>query len=292
MKRPAFSDILMSFGFVRVWNKSKGDFIVNLLITIFCVASVFPVYWLLTGSVKYANDVMKIPPDWLPQQITFGNYVKIFTENPASRWIYNSFASSLLATIGIVLVSSAAGYALSKLKFPGSKMVFAFVIAALVLPKEVYLLPLYQLMTGFGWRGTLKSLIFPELAMPFGVFLLKQFYDGIPDEIVEAARIDGCNNIRFFFKFGLPLSKPGIGALGILAFIRVWNAYLWQYVMALDKSTYTLSVGIARMMVEPDIIDYGLKFAGAAVAAIPLLIIFFIFQKYFTSGITAGSVKG
>ncbi len=128
--------------------------------------------------------------------------------------------------------------------------------------------------------------------MPFGVFLMKQYYDGIPNEIMEASTIDGCGKFRFFWEFAIPLSKPGIGALAILAFIRVWNAYLWQYVMATDPSSYTISVGIARIMIEPDIIDYGLKFAGAAIAAIPLLVIFMMFQKYFTSGITAGAVKG
>lgn len=263
-----------------------------MFIVLFCLGSVFPIYWLLTGSVKLAPDVMRIPPDWVPLRLTLENYREIFADNPAWQWIYNSFASSALATLGLVLVSSSAGYALSKISFPGRKLLFGFVIAALVLPKEVYLLPLYQLMVSFGWRGTLKALIFPELAMPFGVFLLKQYYDSIPNEIIEATTIDGCGKVRFFFQFGLPLSKPGIGALAILAFIRVWDSYLWQYVMATEKGTYTLSVGIARMMVEPDIINYGLKFAGAAVAAIPLFVIFLIFQKYFTSGIMAGSVKG
>ena len=109
---------------------------------------------------------------------------------------------------------------------------------------------------------------------------------------MESTVIDGCNRWMFFYKFSLPLTKPGIGALAILAFIRVWNSYLWQYVMATGKTTYTLSVGMARMMVEPDIINYGLKFAGAAVAAIPLLMIFMVFQRYFISGITSGAVKG
>lgn len=277
---------------VKIIKKSPIDGLSNLLIILFCLFSVFPIYWLLTGSVKWAQDVMKIPPDWIPTRITLENYKNIFIQNPAFRWIGNSFISSMTATIGIILVSSAAGYALSKIQFIGSKIIFGFVVAALVLPKEVYLLPLYQLMVAFHWRGTLLALILPELAMPFGVFLMKQYYDGIPNEIVEAATIDGCGKGVFFFRFGIPLSKPGIGALAILAFIRVWNSYLWQYVMATDKNSYTLSVGFARMMVEPDIIDYGLKFAGAAVAAIPLLIIFMFFQKYFTSGITAGAVKG
>lgn len=279
-------------GITGCFKRSKGDFVLNIGILLFCLFSVFPIYWLLTGSVKLQADVMKIPPDWVPTSVTFDNYISIFLENPAFRWIYNSFFTALLGTLGIIAVSSAAGYALSKLTFTGRNLIFLFVIAALVLPKEVYLLPLYQEMISFQWRGTFLALIVPDLAMPFGVFLIKQFYDGIPDELQEAAAIDGCGSIRFFFDFGIPLSKPGIGALGILAFIRMWNSYLWQYTMATDSSTYTLPVGIARMMDNPDIVDYGLKFAGASVAAIPLLIIFVFFQRYFTSGITAGAIKG
>lgn len=278
--------------FTKWVRRSPGDFLLNVWIIAFCLFSVFPIYWLLTGSVKLPQAVMKIPPDWVPKEISFANYVKIFSDNPAGQWMFNSIVSALAATIGIIIVSAMCGYGLSKLRFRGRKLVLGFVIAALVLPKEVYLLPLYQLMVSLKLRGTLLSLILPELAMPFGVFLMKQHYDMIPDEIVDAAKIDGCGSYQFFFRFALPLSKPGIGALGILAFIRVWNAYLWQYVMATDKTTYTLAVGMARIMVEPDIIDYGLKFAGAAVAAIPLLIIFLFFQKYFTSGVTAGAVKG
>lgn len=276
----------------RCCKKSKGDFLINMIIILFCLGSVFPIYWLLTGSIKIQEDVMKIPPDWIPARISFSNYVSIFTENPAWTWIYNSFAAALAGTLGIIIISSATGYALSKLEFVGKNIIFMFVIAALVLPKEVYLLPLYQEMIAFQWRGKLRSLILPDLAMPFGVFLMKQFYDTIPDELREAAEIDGCGSVRFFFEFGIPLSKPGIGALGILAFIRMWNSYLWQYTMATDETTYTLPVGIARMMDNPDIVDYGLKFAGAAVATIPLLIIFIFFQRYFTSGITSGAIKG
>lgn len=273
-------------------KKSPADFIINIIIVIFCIFSVFPIYWLLTGSVKNPADVMKIPPDWVPTSFTLDNYRKIFAENPAVVWIFNSFASSLISTVGILIISSGAGFALSKMHFPGRKLIFSFVIAALVLPKEVYLLPLYQEIVQFGWRGSLLALIMPELAMPFGVFMLKQSYDSLPNEIIEAATIDGSNRFQFFMRFGIPLTIQGIGALGILSFIRVWNSYLWQYVTATDRYSYTLSVGMARMMVEPDIIDYGLKFAGAAVAAIPLLVIFAFFQKYFTSGVTAGAVKG
>jgi multiple sugar transport system permease protein len=275
-----------------IWRKSKADFILNLVIILFCLGSLFPLYWLLSGSLKFSSDIMIIPPHWIPHRITVSNFQNIFLCNPAWRWVFNSFFTAIAATLGIIFVSSTMGYAFSKIDFFGKKLLFGFVIATLVLPKEVYLLPLYQLMIDFNWRGTLRSLIFPNIAMPFGVFLLKQFYDSIPNEISEAAKIDGCGDLRFFIWFGLPLTKPGIGALGILAFISVWNGYLWQYVMATNPMTYTLPVGIAHLMDNPDVVNYGVKFAGAAVAAIPLLTIFLIFQKYFTTGITAGSIKG
>lgn len=278
--------------FKTVWLKSKADFILNLLITLFCIGTLFPMYWLLTGSLKFSSDIMIVPPHWLPQRMTLSNFQDIFANNPALRWIFNSCFTAIAATLGIIFVSSAMGYAFSKINFCGKNLLLGFVIATLVLPKEVYLLPLYQLMIDFNWRGTLRSLILPNIAMPFGVLLMKQFYDGIPNEISEAAKIDGCGDFRFFMWFGIPLTKPGLGALGILAFISVWNGYLWQYVMATNPMTYTIPVGVARMIDSPDIVNYGVKFAGAAIAAIPLLIIFLIFQRYFTSGITAGSIKG
>lgn len=276
----------------KLMRRSPMDFVMNICIIFLCLLSIFPFYWLFTGSVKQASDVMKTPPDWIPHDITLGNYADIFLGTEVWFWIFNSIASSVAATLGILVVSALTGYALSKIKFPGSRILFIIVIIGMVMPKEVYLLPLYQMMVDFDWRGTLAALIVPELAMPFGVFLMKQHNDGIPNEIMESTVIDGCNRWMFFYKFSIPLTKPGIGALAILAFIRVWNSYLWQYVMATGKTTYTLSVGMARMMVEPDIINYGLKFAGAAVAAIPLLMIFMVFQRYFISGITSGAVKG
>lgn len=276
----------------RLGRHGGFDLGMNALILVFCVLQIFPLYWLLTGAVKYSADIMKIPPDWFPARVTLQNFSNIFGTNPAARWMFNSLLVSVTATAGIILVSSAAGYALSKLRFVGKKALLAFIIAGLILPKEVYLLPLYQQMVSYNWVGSYSALILPELAMPFGVYLLMQFYDTIPGEIAEAARIDGCGEGRFFFAFGLPLTKPGIGALGILAFIRVWNSYLWQFVVARDKAMYTLPVGVAQLFDDPFNVDFGLKFAGATITALPLLLIFIFFQRYFTSGITTGAVKG
>jgi len=276
----------------RVFKKSKFDFTANLLIIIFCAASLFPLYWLLTGSFKYSQDIIRIPPDWIPSRVTLDNYINIFAKHPALRWIGNSLFVSGITTLGVILVSAATGYAVSKIRFRGKKLIFTLVIACLVMPKEIYLLPLYQQMVSYRWIGSMLGFIIPDIASPFGVYLMTNYYDTIPDEIYESASIDGSGHFRFFTDFALPLSKPGIAALGILTFIRTWNSYLWQFVMKTNENTYTLPVGIASLFDNPDIVDYGLKFAGASITAIPLLLIFMLFQKFFVSGITSGSVKG
>lgn len=275
-------------------RKSKFDLVSNSLIVLFCIFSLFPLYWLFTGSLKYSSDVVKIPPDWIPRAVTLSNYRKVFENYPALNWIFNSVAITFLTCAGIVLVASGAGYALSKIKFPGKNIIFAYTIAALLVPMEIYILPLYREMVEMGIKGTYLSYILPNLAMPFGVYLLKNFYDSIPDEILEAAAIDGCGRVKFFFWFGIPLSKPGIAALSILSAIRIWNNYLWQLLMANpDNHSFTLPVGVAKMFdATAGDMDYGLRFAASALTAIPLILVFFCFQKFFTSGVSAGAVKG
>lgn len=270
------------------------DGISNVLIVAFCLFSLFPLYWLFTGSLKYSSDVVKIPPDWIPRAVTFANYRKVFANYPAWQWIVNSLTITLLTSGGIILVASGAGYALSKMKFAGRNFIFAYVIAALLVPMEVYILPLYKEVVQLGIKGSYLSYILPNLALPFGVYLLKNFYDSIPDEILEATQLDGCGKGRFFFYFGIPLSKPGLAALAILSAIRIWNNYLWQLLMANpDNRSFTLPVGVAKMFdATTGDMDYGLRFAASALTAIPLMIVFFCFQKCFTGGISAGAVKG
>jgi len=273
-------------------NKSVGDKILNAFIILFCLFSLFPLYWLFTGAFKTSAAIVTFPPQWFPHDPTLVNFRNIFVDNPALRWIFNSMFVSTVSTLGVIVTATTAGYAISKFKFIGKKFVFGFVIATLILTLEVYVLPLFQMMANFGWIGTLRAMIAPELVMPLGVFLMKQHYDAMPNELMEAAGLDGCGKFRFFWSIGLPLTKPAIGALAILAFIRVWNNYLWQFVMSRGRDSFTLPVGVASLFVDPNVIDHGLRFVGATVAAIPLLLIFAFFSRYFTAGITAGSVKG
>lgn len=277
----------------KIRNRSKFDILSNIGIIVFCLFSIFPIYWLFTGAFKYSVDVIKLPPDWIPTRVTLGNFEKVFSEHPAVQWIINSVTVTVVTTLGIIIISSACGFALSKMKFPGRKLLMAFVVAALLVPMEIYILPLYKIVVGLGWKGTLLGYVIPNLAMPFGVYLMKNFYDTIPDEIIEATEIDGCGKVRFFFQFGIPLSRAGVGSLAIMAGIRIWNNYLWQLLMATAKEeSYTLPVGATKLLDSLVDTDYGLRFAAAALTAVPLLIIFFAFQKLFTEGVSAGAVKG
>lgn len=272
-------------------SNSVADTIINILIILYCIFALFPVYWLLTGAFKYSSAIIAIPPEWFPRNPTIEN-IQHLVEQGIIRWFTNSFLVSAVSTLSIVLVCSACAFAISKMHFPGKVILFAYIIATLVLPKETYLLPLYKMMVSWKWVGKLRSMIVPNVALPLGVYLIKNFYDTIPNEIMESASMDGCGKIRFFFNFGIPLSLSGIMALSIMAFVKIWNDYLWQFIMARSNKTFTLPVGVANMFDNPTIIDFGLKYAGAALTALPLLIVFMIFQRYFVTGVTAGAVKG
>lgn len=279
----------------KIRQRSVFDTVSNVLIVLFCVLSIFPLYWLFTGAFKYSTDITKYPPDWIPSRITVSNWVKIFTEYPAWRWLFNSCFITLATTALIVLISAAAGYAISKLRFKGKKIIFALIIAELLIPMEIYVLPLYKMIFSMKLTGKYLGYILPNIAVPFGAYLMKNSFDTIPDEITEASAIDGCGRIRFFFTCGIPLTKPGIGALAILSCVRVWNNYIWQMLMGdpVNKVSLTLPVALKNLIESSmNYTDYGMMYVAATLTALPMIILFFAFQKYFTAGITSGAVKG
>ena len=184
-----------------------------------------------------------------------------------------------------------AGYALAKKRFRGRSILFGLIICAMALPKQVVLIPLLKEMSAIGLYNTIWAIIFPTVGWPFGVFLMKQFSESIPGEILEAARIDGAGEWNTFVTIVFPMVKPGVGALAIFTFINSWNDYFMQLIMLTSTKNLTISLGIAKLQAE-NATDFGLIMAGASLAAIPIIVIFLIFQKYFTKGITMGAVKG
>ena len=261
--------------------------IVLILLALFFI---FPLYWIVTGSFKDAIAISSRTPVWFPTQFVLDNYEKLFAR-PALRWLLNTVVMAVSAMLLTCLTASLAGYALAKKRFYGRGILFTIIICAMALPKQVIVIPLLQEMRTLGLADTLLAVILPTVGWPFGVFLMKQFSETIPTEILEAARVDGAGEIRTFATIVFPMIKPGVGALAIFTFVNSWNDYFLQLIMLTSKEKLTISVGIAQMQGEMSS-DYGLIMAGATLAAIPIVAVFIAFQKYFTQGISMGAVKG
>ena len=250
----------------------------------------FPLYWIVTGSFKSAIDINAKAPVWFPMNPTMGNYDKLFAK-PAFLWLFNIVFISAMAMILTCITAALAGYALGKKRFYGRTILFTIIICAMALPKQVIVIPLAQEMKLLHMSDTLWAVILPTVGWPFGVFLMKQFSETIPNEILEAARVDGAGELKTFFSVVFPMIKPGIGALAIFTFVNTWNDYFLQLVMLTSEEKWTLPLAIANLQGEMSS-DFGLIMAGAALAAIPIIVVFIAFQKYFTQGIAMGAVKG
>ena len=250
----------------------------------------FPLYWIVTGSFKSAIDINAKVPVWFPMNPTMGNYDKLFAK-PAFLWLFKIVFSSAMAMILTCITAALAGYALGKKRFYGRTILFTIIICAMALPKQVIVIPLAQEMKLLHMSDTLWAVILPTVGWPFGVFLMKQFSETIPNEILEAARVDGAGELKTFFSVVFPMIKPGIGALAIFTFVNTWNDYFLQLVMLTSEEKWTLPLAIANMQGEMSS-DFGLIMAGAALASIPIIVVFIAFQKYFTQGIAMGAVKG
>lgn len=257
---------------------------------IFMIVFIFPFYWIITGSFKNLGSAIAVPPEWWPKLPVLDNWKSLFNQ-PIVRWTFNSFFIAISTTFLVCVTASLAGYAIAKKRFPFKKAIFWSLIIAMALPKQVIMVPLFNILTSFGWMDTYKSLILPAIGWPFGIFLMKQFSETIPTELLEAAKIDGCSEIGIFAKIVLPIVKPGVAALAIFTFISSWNDYFMQLILIRSTDMQTLPLGVATMQLEFTT-NYGLMMAGAALASIPMIIIFLIFQKSFTQGITIGAVKG
>ena len=257
---------------------------------ILAVLFTFPLYWIITGSFKGPQAVNARIPVWFPTEPVLLNYQKLF-EKPAFLWLFNTVFMCVASMALTCVCAAMGGYALAKKKFVGRTFIFSLFICAMALPKQVILIPLLKEMAFLNLHNTLWAVILPTVGWPFGVFLMKQFSENIPGELLEAAKIDGAGETRTFTQIVLPMIKPGIGALAIFTFITAWNDYFLQLIMLNDTNVLTISLGIAKLQSELST-DYGLIMAGASLGSIPIIIIFLMFQKFFTRGITMGAVKG
>ena len=261
-----------------------------LLLVVLAVLMIFPLYWIITGSFKDARTINSATPVWFPVNPTTDNYTRLF-ERPAGIWMFNTVFMCVMSMLPTCVAAAMGGYALAKKRFTGRVVLFSVFVCAMALPKQVILIPLLKEMAFLNLHNTLWAVIFPTVGWPFGVFLMKQFSENIPGEMLEAARIDGAGEARTFVNIVFPMIKPGVGALAIFTFITAWNDYFLQLIMLNDMDVLTISLGIAKLQSELST-DYGLIMAGAALGSVPIILIFLMFQKFFTRGITMGAVKG
>ncbi|MDX8047139.1 carbohydrate ABC transporter permease [Gracilibacillus sp. S3-1-1] len=253
--------------------------------------SVFPFYWMFVVGSNTTSAINKFPPAILPGTNFFSNAVAVFERIDFFRALFNSILISAVVTASVLFFCSLAGFAFSKLNFKGRDGFFIFVIATMMIPPQLSLIPNFMIMSNLGWVDDLKAVIVPAAVNAFGVFWMRQYISStVPYELIEAARIDGCSNFRIFLNIVIPAVRPGLATLGIFTFMMTWNDFLWPLVVLKDSSVHPLQIAL-RTLNDVYNTDYSLILTGTFLATLPILIVFLLFSRQFISGLTEGAVK-
>lgn len=258
----------------------------------FALLVVFPLLWMLLTSFKTDADAVRNPYA-LPSPFSLEAYTSILTsgQQPIFLWLWNSFAAATLQTVLILVTASLAAYALARMEFAGKNFIFGLIIATLLVPPVVFLIPNYLIVENFGWLDTILAITVPGAASAFGVFFLRQFFLGVPVEIEEAARIDGAGELRIFLQVALPLARPALATLAVLSFLGNWNDFLWPVYVLLSPENMTLQPGLA-MLQGAYRTHFSIVMAGAVIASIPVLILFAFAQRQIVDSVAGAAVKG
>lgn len=266
-----------------------GNIISYGLLTLIGLIMVFPFLWMISTSLKTGTDIYNI--SLIPKELNFSNYVRVFTTSNFGKWFLNSLVIAVITVGSVLFVDSLVGYTFAKLKFKGSKLIFVLLLSTMMVPTEMLIIPWFLMVNKFGWFNSYMSLLFPGLSTAFGIFMMRQFFMSIPDDLLDAGRIDGLSEFGVYWHVALPLVKPALSALGIFTFLGNWNAFLWPVIAVDDPEMYTLPVGLSLFSGEM-YNQWDLIMTGATIATVPVLIVFFIFQKRIIEGIHLTGVKG
>lgn len=264
---------------------------VNGALLLLALLSLAPLLWMLSVSLMPRGGASHFPPPLLPSAATLDNYRELFLRTGMARNFGNSLLASLAITLGSLLLNTLAGYAFAKLRFAGRERIFRALLAVLVLPAQLAMLPLFLLMKQLHLVNSLGGVILPALASVFGIFLVRQYARSIPDEMLEAARIDGAGEWRIFFCIVLPMLRPVLATLAVFTFMTAWNDFMWPLIVLTGQENYTLPVALASLSRE-HIMDVELMMAGAVATVLPVLLLFLLLQRHYVQGLTLGSVKG
>lgn len=264
--------------------------VVHLVLLSGAVLMLGPFAWQFLTSVKTLAESTQIPPTLFPKEWHWENYRNVSAGLPFGAMYVNTVVYAVLRTVGQLVLCSAAGFAFARLRFRGKNILFALSLSALMVPPELYVISQYQIMQGLGWLNTIQALFLPGIFSAFGTFLLRQFFASIPDEIEEAARVDGASILKIYWLIFLPLAKPGLVALAILTVMASWSDLLWPLIVNTDPTKMTLSVGLAAMQGQQST-DYPVLMAAALLASAPLIIVFVVMQRRFVEGIAMTGTK-
>ncbi|MBE5989750.1 carbohydrate ABC transporter membrane protein 2 (CUT1 family) [Lacrimispora xylanisolvens] len=276
---------------VKSTNYKISRSLLYVVLLILTAAMLIPFAWMLSASLKLDKDVFIFPIQWIPKNPRWMNYVDIWTKIPLMTFVGNTIKITLIVTFLQLLTSSFAAYAFAKLKFKYKDTLFMAYIATIAVPWQVYMVPQFMMMRNFGLNDSHLAIIFLQAFSAFGVFMMRQFYQGIPDELCEAARIDGMSEYQIYSKIMLPLSKPALSTLTIFTFVNTWNDFLGPLIYLKTESKKTLQLGL-KMFISQYSSEFGLIMAASVLSLIPVLIVFLSLQKYFVEGIAATGVKG
>lgn len=257
--------------------------------------SVIPLVWTFFTSFKQLQDVFTYPPMLLPHPWTTQGYHQLFQEFPFGRWVINSFGVAAVGTVIGVFLCALGGYGFSKYEFRGKGLLFGILLSSMMVPFAVLIIPLFVIISRIGWSGTYPALIVPWLAPGFGVFMMRQFItQSVPDEILDAGRIDGATEFGLFWRLVLPVSRPALAALAVWLFLNIYNSFLWPLIVISSTSRYTLPLGLSSILSVQGIqrTNYAVVMAGALLASAPSIVLFVTLRKQFIEGLTLGAVKG
>ncbi len=262
-----------------------------LALVVAVVATLMPFLWMLLGSLKTDGEILRNPSGFLPADPTLDNYATWFNDLNFGTFFTNSLIVAVVTVLGNLLFCSMVGYALAKMDFVGKRVLFLLVMITLMVPGVVTFVPLFVLVSKLGLLNTYPALILPFLTSPLGVFLMRQFMMGIPDSLIEAARIDGAGELRIFARVVLPLCGPPLATLGILTFLGSWNNFLWPLVAAQSEEMYTLPVALSLYSTGQNATNYGLLLAGSVLVIAPIVLLFVLLQRFFIQSVATAGVK-
>lgn len=261
------------------------------VLTLFGLFFLLPLVWMLVTAIKPTQEWVQ--PNWIPQAPTFDSFRSIFSDPtiPATRWFFNSLGISTVFTALVLIIDSLAGYAYARMEFAGRNILFGLLLATLVMPGLMFLIPNYLTINRLGWLNSYQGVMAPGLAGVFGVFFMRQFFQGIPKELEEAAHIDGAGTWTTFFRVVLPLAQGALATLGVITFMAAWNDFLWPLLILNDRNIQTLPVGLATIQGQYTF-DYGKLMAGATVTAVPVLILYILLQRYIVQSVAMTGMGG